>query len=167
MVQFIPLSLSKFLHPERAFDPLAEPTKPRLGHNKTAARRLFESCSIALRITAGAPMVTKLETELKREFDIGGNTYVLTITPTELKLTLKGRRKGHELAWNDFISGDAALAVALNASLAKAASVKTPAATRVPATEPASQQPLRQAEPATMPMAKAMKKAAKKSRSRP
>ena len=115
-------------------------------------------------------MVTKLEQELKRELEIGGNAYVLTITPTDLKLTLKGRRKGHELAWNDLISGDAALAVALNASLAKAASVKTPVTTRVPATEPASKQPQRQAEPATVPtepMAKAMKKAAKKSRSRP
>ena len=81
-------------------------------------------------------MVTKLEKELKREFDIGGNDTCSRITPTELKITLKGRRKGHELAWNDLISGDAALAVALNASLAKAASLETSSATRVPATEP-------------------------------
>ena len=93
-------------------------------------------------------MVTKLEKALKRELEIGGNAYVLTITPTELKLTLKGRRKGHELAWNDLISGDAALAVALNASLAQAATVKTPAATGAPVTEPAPKQP-RAAEPAT------------------
>lgn len=33
------------------------------------------------------------------------------------KLTPKGRRKGHELRWKDLVSGEAALAVALNASL--------------------------------------------------
>jgi hypothetical protein len=110
-------------------------------------------------------MVTKLEKALKRELEIGGNAYVLTITPTELKLTLKGRRKGHELAWVDLISGDAALAVALNASLAQAASVKTPAAARVQAAEPVPKQEPPQAEPATVPVppiAKAVKKAAKK-----
>jgi hypothetical protein len=32
-------------------------------------------------------------------------------------VTLKGKRKGQELRWEDFVSGDAALAVALNASL--------------------------------------------------
>jgi len=33
---------------------------------------------------------------------------------------VKGRRKGQELAWKDLVSGDAALAVALNATLAQA-----------------------------------------------
>ena len=42
---------------------------------------------------------------------------MLTVTPDGLKLARKGRRKGHELAWRDFIGGEAALAVALNASL--------------------------------------------------
>jgi hypothetical protein len=30
---------------------------------------------------------------------------------------MKGRRKGLELAWNDLVTGEAALATALNASL--------------------------------------------------
>jgi hypothetical protein len=34
-----------------------------------------------------------------------------------MKLVPKGRRKGHEIAWKDLVSGDAALATALNASL--------------------------------------------------
>jgi hypothetical protein len=42
---------------------------------------------------------------------------VLTISPEGLKLVEKGRRKGHELAWEALVSGDAALATALNASL--------------------------------------------------
>lgn len=67
-------------------------------------------------------MSTKLEKPLKRELAIKGQTCILTITPNGLKLTLKGRRKGQELAWDDLVSGDAALAVALNASLERARS---------------------------------------------
>jgi hypothetical protein len=37
-----------------------------------------------------------------------------------LKLTEKGRRKGQELAWKDLVTGDAALATALNASVESA-----------------------------------------------
>jgi hypothetical protein len=64
--------------------------------------------------------MTKLDKVLKRELDIGGEAYILTLSPEGLKLTIKGRRKGHELAWKDLVSGEAALAVALNASLEKA-----------------------------------------------
>lgn len=62
-------------------------------------------------------MATKLEKPLKREVEIGGKAYMLTITPEGLKLVPKGHRKGLELAWQALISGDAALATALNASL--------------------------------------------------
>jgi hypothetical protein len=64
-------------------------------------------------------MATKLEKSLKREIEIKGNAYMLTIDPDGLKLVEKGRRKGLELAWKDIVSGDAALAAALNASLEK------------------------------------------------
>ena len=63
-------------------------------------------------------MTTKLDGSLKRELSIQGKPYTLTISPSGLHLAPKGRRKGYELAWVDFVSGDAALAVALNASLA-------------------------------------------------
>ena len=62
-------------------------------------------------------MPTKLDKTLKREIEIDGKPYVLTIDPEGLKLTEKGRRKGHELRWKELVSGEAALAVALNASL--------------------------------------------------
>lgn len=62
-------------------------------------------------------MATKLEKPLKREIEIEGKPYMLTISPQGMKLVLKGRRKGHEIAWKDLVSGDAALATALNASL--------------------------------------------------
>ena len=64
-------------------------------------------------------MATKLKSSPRRELDIEGMPYMLTITPAGLKLTRKGRRKGHELAWRDLVGGEAALAVALNASLAQ------------------------------------------------
>ncbi len=62
-------------------------------------------------------MATKLNKALKREIDIGGEAYMLTITPEGLKIVPKGKRKGHELTWKDLISGQAAFATALNASL--------------------------------------------------
>jgi hypothetical protein len=62
-------------------------------------------------------MATKLERPLKREIDVDGKPYMLTIDPQGMKLVPKGRRKGYEIAWKDFVSGDAALATALNASL--------------------------------------------------
>jgi hypothetical protein len=64
-------------------------------------------------------MTTKLDGPLKRELSIRGAPYTLTITPEGLNLAPKGRRKGHELKWDDFVSGEAALATALNASLAR------------------------------------------------
>jgi hypothetical protein len=64
-------------------------------------------------------MTTKLEKALKREIEIDGEPFVVTITPDGLKLTAKGKRKGQELAWKDLISGQAAMATALNASLEK------------------------------------------------
>ncbi|HEY8507097.1 MAG TPA: hypothetical protein VIL32_02000 [Steroidobacteraceae bacterium] len=62
-------------------------------------------------------MTTKLEKPLRRELEINGEAYTLVISPEGLKLTGKGKRKGLELAWKDFVSGQAALATALNASL--------------------------------------------------
>jgi hypothetical protein len=63
--------------------------------------------------------MTRLDKPLKRELRIKSKAYVLTIDPDGLKLTLKGRRKGIDLAWKDLVSGEAAMAVALNASLGK------------------------------------------------
>lgn len=62
--------------------------------------------------------MTPLDKQLKRELLIGKETYILTMDPQGLKLTIKGRRKGRELLWKDLVNGDAALAIALNASMA-------------------------------------------------
>jgi hypothetical protein len=62
-------------------------------------------------------MATKLDKALKREIQIDGKPFMLTITPEGLKLVPKGKRKGQELSWSALVSGEAALATALNASL--------------------------------------------------
>lgn len=62
-------------------------------------------------------MATKLDKALKRELDINGEAYMLTIMPEGLKLVPKGKRNGHEIAWKDIVSGSVTLTGALNASL--------------------------------------------------
>lgn len=62
-------------------------------------------------------MTTRLDKPLKREIEVAGKPYMLTIAPEGLKLAPKGKRKGLELSWDALVSGDAALAAALNASL--------------------------------------------------
>jgi len=63
-------------------------------------------------------MTTVLEKPLRREVMIEERPYTLTIDIDGLKLVEKGRRKGVELAWRDLANGDAALAAALQASVA-------------------------------------------------
>lgn len=60
--------------------------------------------------------MTRLDKPLRREVEIDGKLYTLTLDPDGLKLAEKGRRKGVALSWNDLVSGDAALAAALQAS---------------------------------------------------
>jgi hypothetical protein len=62
-------------------------------------------------------MATKLDKPLKRDVEVAGTTYTLTIDPGGLKLVKKGKRKGIELSWESIVSGDAALAAGLRASL--------------------------------------------------
>lgn len=62
-------------------------------------------------------MATRLQKPLRREILVKRSSFIVTISPEGLKLTAKGKRKGIELAWTDLVSGDAALATALNASL--------------------------------------------------
>lgn len=62
-------------------------------------------------------MATKLDKPLRREIEVDGTAYSLTISPTGLHLVVKGKRKGIDLTWHEIVSGDAALAAALRASL--------------------------------------------------
>ena len=63
--------------------------------------------------------MTPLDKSLKRALTINGHDYVVTLTPDAIKITQKGHRLGLELKWADLVSGQSALAVALNASIGK------------------------------------------------
>jgi hypothetical protein len=62
-------------------------------------------------------MATRLDKPIKRELEIDGRTYMVTVSPEGVKVVEKGKRKGQELSWSALVSGDAALAAGLQASL--------------------------------------------------
>jgi hypothetical protein len=62
-------------------------------------------------------VTAKLTGPLKREIEVAGKPYTLTLAPDGFKLVPKGGRKGHELKWESIVNGEAALAAALNASV--------------------------------------------------
>jgi len=65
-------------------------------------------------------VATVLDKELKRQVTVDGVGYTVAIDPEGIRLTGKGKRRPEiELRWRDLLSGEAAMAVALNASLAQ------------------------------------------------
>ena len=54
-------------------------------------------------------MATRLDKTLKRELEIEGKLYTVTISPEGVKITAKGARKGPEMTWQTLLSGDAEL----------------------------------------------------------
>jgi hypothetical protein len=73
-------------------------------------------------------MATVLDKELKRQVTVDGADYTVAIDPDGIRLTGKGKRKPEvALHWHDLLSGEAAMAVALNASLAKQRAPAKPA----------------------------------------
>jgi hypothetical protein len=87
-------------------------------------------------------MTTPLHSTLKRALTIDGREYVVTLTEATLKLTLKGKRNGVELSWAQLVNGEAALAVALHASVgAFAAQHETPSINGRPNAKPQNVRP--------------------------
>lgn len=62
-------------------------------------------------------MATRLERPIRRELELAGKLYTVTISPTGVKVVEKGKRRGHELSWESIISGDAELAENLRLSV--------------------------------------------------
>ena len=78
-------------------------------------------------------MATVLDKELKRQISIDGADYTVAVDPEGIRLIAKGRRRPEvELRWRDLLNGEAALAVALNASVSK----QPPASTNRTTEEP-------------------------------
>ena len=71
-------------------------------------------------------MTTPLNKTLRRQILVNGQDYIVTLSPEGLKITGKGKRKGLELDWSALVSGDAALAIALNASVGQLAAPPAP-----------------------------------------
>ena len=63
-------------------------------------------------------MTTVLDKELKRLITVNDVEYNVVLGPDGLRLIRKGKRNPEvTLRWSDLLSGEAAMAVALNASL--------------------------------------------------
>jgi len=50
-------------------------------------------------------MATKLDKTIKREIELDGQPYTVTVSPTGVKLTQKGFRKGREMSWRALWTG--------------------------------------------------------------
>jgi hypothetical protein len=50
-------------------------------------------------------MATKLDKTIKREIEMDGQAYMVTISPEGVKLTQKGFRKGREMTWRNLWAG--------------------------------------------------------------
>ncbi|MBA3258209.1 MAG: hypothetical protein H0T68_01930 [Gemmatimonadales bacterium] len=62
-------------------------------------------------------MATRLDKTLKRELEIEGKVYTISISPEGVKIVPKGGRKGPEMSWQTLLSGDAELRRDLNISV--------------------------------------------------
>jgi hypothetical protein len=54
-------------------------------------------------------MTTKLDKPLKREIEVDGVPFTVTLSASGIKVVEKGKRKGTELAWERIIRGDVTL----------------------------------------------------------
>ena len=63
-------------------------------------------------------MTTKLDKALKREMEINGVLYTVTLSPEGLKIVEKGKRKGQELTWQELVRGEVSLGADLQDSIA-------------------------------------------------
>jgi hypothetical protein len=62
-------------------------------------------------------LATRLDKTLKRELELGGKLYTVSISPQGVRVVPKGGRKGHEMSWETLLSGEAELRRDLNMSL--------------------------------------------------
>jgi hypothetical protein len=62
-------------------------------------------------------MATRLDKTIKRELELGGKLYTVSISPQGVKIVPKGGRKGYEISWDSLLSGEAELRRDLSMSL--------------------------------------------------
>jgi hypothetical protein len=59
----------------------------------------------------------RLDKTIKRELELDGRLYRVSISPEGLRIVPKGDRKGHEISWESLLSGEAELRRDLTRSL--------------------------------------------------
>jgi len=62
-------------------------------------------------------MPPRLTEPIKREVEMDGQLYTLTLGPQGVHIAPTGKRKGHQLSWRDLASGDPELHLNLVRSL--------------------------------------------------
>lgn len=62
-------------------------------------------------------MATRLDKTIKRELELDGKLYTVSVGAEGIKVVPKGGRKGHEISWASLLSGDVELRRDLNMSL--------------------------------------------------
>ena len=62
-------------------------------------------------------MTARLAKALKRELEIDGQLYTVTMDLEVVRIVPKGGRKGHEISWRDLLSGAAELRRDLTSSI--------------------------------------------------
>jgi len=70
-------------------------------------------------------MPPRLTEPIKREIELDGHPYTITVGPSGIHIAPKGKRKGHELSWRSLASGEAELNRDLVRSLAVKAATNT------------------------------------------
>lgn len=62
-------------------------------------------------------MATRLDKTIKRELELDGKLYSVSLSPEGVKVVPKGGRRGHEISWAALVTGDVELRRDLNLSL--------------------------------------------------
>ncbi len=62
-------------------------------------------------------MATRLDKTIKRELELDGKFYTVSLSPRGIKVVPKGGRKGHEVSWTELLSGEVELRRDLKLSL--------------------------------------------------
>jgi hypothetical protein len=60
---------------------------------------------------------TRLDKTIKRELDLGGKLYTVSLSPGGIRIVPKGGRKGYEISWQALLSGEVELRRDLNMSI--------------------------------------------------
>jgi hypothetical protein len=71
-------------------------------------------------------VATPLNKPIRRELELDGKLYTVTVSPGGVRVVPKGGRKGHEISWESLLSGEAELRHDLSMSLEMYGALRRP-----------------------------------------